>query len=242
MPRVTSTGAMTGPSCAGKGGAVRVPGDVCVEEVEIAVARTTVRLLRATGLEAAVDVSALLGADPVAEPPYWMHLWPGRIGVGATAGLGTGDRRRCPPSRAGVRHGTAGGGVGDAWRAGGGGGLARRAAGGWRGGAPRPTGGRSTLPADGLGSTGVARRGSTSASVPTSRTTAAPRRRLAEALCAPVGAGRHGLAGRLGKHASGASRRRACAAVGFEVRTWQAREWEEGRAGVGAGRRGAGAR
>ena len=81
MPRVTSTGAMTGPSCAGKGGAVRVPGDVCVEEVEIAVARTTVRLLRATGLEAAVDVSALLGADPVAEPPYWMHLWPGALAL-----------------------------------------------------------------------------------------------------------------------------------------------------------------
>jgi predicted nicotinamide N-methyase len=76
------------------GGDGHAPGDVRVQE--IAVEQTTVRLLRATGLEAAVDVSALLGAEAVAEPPYWMHLWPGALALArllATApALGAGVR------------------------------------------------------------------------------------------------------------------------------------------------------
>jgi predicted nicotinamide N-methyase len=38
-----------------------------------------VRLWHAIGLERYIDRDALLRADPVPEPPYWMHLWPGAI-------------------------------------------------------------------------------------------------------------------------------------------------------------------
>ncbi len=47
------------------------------EEVVHTFGALSVRVLRARGLEAAIDAAALLGAGEVAEPPYWMHLWPG---------------------------------------------------------------------------------------------------------------------------------------------------------------------
>jgi predicted nicotinamide N-methyase len=38
-----------------------------------------IRLWHAIGLERYVDREALLRADPVPEPPYWMHVWPGAM-------------------------------------------------------------------------------------------------------------------------------------------------------------------
>ncbi len=47
------------------------------EEVVHSFGALHVRVLRARGLETAIDAAALLGVGDVAEPPYWMHLWPG---------------------------------------------------------------------------------------------------------------------------------------------------------------------
>jgi predicted nicotinamide N-methyase len=38
-------------------------------------------LLRDDSLETAVDAEALLRSEDVAEPPYWMHLWPGAMAL-----------------------------------------------------------------------------------------------------------------------------------------------------------------
>lgn len=38
-------------------------------------------LLRADGIEKAVDAGELLQADDPIEPPYWMHLWPGAMAL-----------------------------------------------------------------------------------------------------------------------------------------------------------------
>jgi predicted nicotinamide N-methyase len=51
--------------------------DIPCEAIAIDVAGCRVSLCRATGLERFVDREALLRADAPAEPPYWMHLWPG---------------------------------------------------------------------------------------------------------------------------------------------------------------------
>ncbi len=53
--------------------------DVPGEEVAVDVGGYTVQLWRAVGLERFVDAEALLRAEAVAEPPYWMHLWPGAL-------------------------------------------------------------------------------------------------------------------------------------------------------------------
>jgi predicted nicotinamide N-methyase len=42
-----------------------------------------VRVLRPASLAAAFDAQALLRGDDVAEPPYWMHLWPGARALAA---------------------------------------------------------------------------------------------------------------------------------------------------------------
>jgi len=52
-----------------------VPG----EEVGLDVGGVAVRLWRAAQLERFVDRDALLRAEAPAEPPYWMHLWPGAL-------------------------------------------------------------------------------------------------------------------------------------------------------------------
>jgi predicted nicotinamide N-methyase len=54
------------------------------EVVSLSFAATTVRLVRVCDLRQVVDAAALLGAESAAEPPYWMHLWPGAL---ALAGL-----------------------------------------------------------------------------------------------------------------------------------------------------------
>ncbi len=206
---------------------MQAPGDVCVEEVEIAVARTTVRLLRATGLEAAVDVSALLGAEPVAEPPYWMHLWPGALALArllaSAPAIGAGVRLLelgCGMALPAVVSATRGARVvaadwkGEPLR------LARRSAAlngrpidvlqmDW--GAPALRGGFDVC----VGADIAYDRGAEAG--------------LAEALCRLLRPGGMAwLADSVNTHREGvAARLREC---GFEVRTWQVREEEEGRA------------
>ena len=49
------------------------------EEVALEIEGCPVRLWRAVGLERFVDTAALLRDETAAEPPYWMHLWPGAV-------------------------------------------------------------------------------------------------------------------------------------------------------------------
>lgn len=51
--------------------------DIPCQAVAIDVEGCRVSLCRAAGLERFVDRDALLRGDAPAEPPYWMHLWPG---------------------------------------------------------------------------------------------------------------------------------------------------------------------
>src|SRR5271156_5841549 len=66
------------------------------EVVELDIDGVSVRLWRAADLERFVDVDALLRGDNVAEPPYWMHLWPGALAlarrIAAAPGVGPGTR------------------------------------------------------------------------------------------------------------------------------------------------------
>lgn len=52
-----------------------------VEETEWRLGARRVRLARAGDLEAAVNVEEQLGAVSPADPPYWMHLWPGAVAL-----------------------------------------------------------------------------------------------------------------------------------------------------------------
>ncbi|MBX3027640.1 methyltransferase domain-containing protein [bacterium] len=54
-------------------------GGVPLERIAVAVEGIEVPLWRAVQLERFVDAAALLTADAPAEPPYWMHLWPGAL-------------------------------------------------------------------------------------------------------------------------------------------------------------------
>lgn len=54
-------------------------GGVPLERVAVPLDGLDVALWRAVQLERFVDVAALLGAEAPAEPPYWMHLWPGAL-------------------------------------------------------------------------------------------------------------------------------------------------------------------
>ena len=49
------------------------------EAVDLDLGGVRVRLWRAAQLERFVDGAALLTDDDPAEPPYWMHLWPGAL-------------------------------------------------------------------------------------------------------------------------------------------------------------------
>jgi predicted nicotinamide N-methyase len=51
------------------------------EARRIAVDGLWLTLLRDEALEAAIDSEALLRSDDPAEPPYWMHLWPGAMAL-----------------------------------------------------------------------------------------------------------------------------------------------------------------
>jgi predicted nicotinamide N-methyase len=54
---------------------------VAVQETEVDVDGIAVRLLRAAQLVDHVDAASLLGTVDAAEPPYWMHLWPGAVAL-----------------------------------------------------------------------------------------------------------------------------------------------------------------
>ena len=76
----------------GDGQGVPVPG----ETVGLDIGGVPVRLWRAVNLDQFVDAEALLRGDDAAEPPYWMHLWPGALAaarrIAAAPGLGPGVR------------------------------------------------------------------------------------------------------------------------------------------------------
>lgn len=74
----------------GYGESAPVPGEAVALDID----GVRVRLWRAVHLERFVDVDALLCADDPAEPPYWMHLWPGALAAA-----------RCVASAAAVRPG-----------------------------------------------------------------------------------------------------------------------------------------
>lgn len=52
---------------------------MCGEAVGLEIAGRRVTVWRAVQLERFVDADALLRGDAPAEPPYWMHLWPGAL-------------------------------------------------------------------------------------------------------------------------------------------------------------------
>jgi predicted nicotinamide N-methyase len=66
-------------------GAGDLLGDVPGEEIRLEVEGASVRLWRAVGLDRFVDAERLLRGDGGAEPPYWMHLWPGALAVARQA-------------------------------------------------------------------------------------------------------------------------------------------------------------
>lgn len=71
-------------------------GGVPLERIAVTFDEIDVALWRAVQLERFVDAEALLTADAPAEPPYWMHLWPGAVTlarrIAAAPGLGWGRR------------------------------------------------------------------------------------------------------------------------------------------------------
>lgn len=76
----------------GDGQGAQVPG----EAVGLDIDGVSVRLWRAVDLEQFVNADALLRGDDAAEPPYWMHLWPGALAaarlIAAAPGVGPGAR------------------------------------------------------------------------------------------------------------------------------------------------------
>jgi predicted nicotinamide N-methyase len=54
---------------------------VAIRAHRISVDGLWLTLLRDESLEAAVDADVLLRSDDPAEPPYWMHLWPGAMAL-----------------------------------------------------------------------------------------------------------------------------------------------------------------
>lgn len=54
---------------------------VPLERVSLPLAGGAVHLWRAAALERFVDREALLAGTTPAEPPYWMHLWPGALAL-----------------------------------------------------------------------------------------------------------------------------------------------------------------
>jgi predicted nicotinamide N-methyase len=66
------------------------------QQVTLDVEGHLLRLWRATEIERFVDADALLRDEAAAEPPYWMHLWPGALAAARTiaraAEIGAGTR------------------------------------------------------------------------------------------------------------------------------------------------------
>jgi predicted nicotinamide N-methyase len=62
----------------------------------VSLGRTTVTVMRPIHLERHVDTESLLADSKAAEPPYWMHLWPGAMALArwleAVGDLGRGAR------------------------------------------------------------------------------------------------------------------------------------------------------
>jgi len=61
---------------------------IATERIELEFDDIAVSLIRVAELEPHVDREQLLGSSDAAEPPYWMHLWPGAL---ALARRGAGD-------------------------------------------------------------------------------------------------------------------------------------------------------